>query len=908
MSDSEIDELLGEFLVESYENLDRLDGELLSLEDDPGNGETLSSIFRTIHTIKGTCGFLDLDRLQAVTHVGENLLSSLREGALGINDAISNALLELVDAVREMLVHLEQHGVEGDETYAPLIERLESLNSVDESVSEPAESAAPTPSEPEDDDTPASAAPAPEATTTEPGVTATDPGTDGSAIASATIRVPVQQLDQLMNVAGELVLARNQILQIAANSEDPATVSTSQRLNLITTELQERIMKVRMQPIGSIWQKYPRVVRDLSRTCAKSIELTMIGTETELDKTLLEAIKDPLMHILRNAADHGIEEPAAREAVGKPGKGNLTLRAYHESGQVNIEIEDDGKGIPPDVLKAKALGLGLITPDEAANMSDRQAVHLIFHAGLSTASAVTNVSGRGVGMDVVRSNIEKIGGSVEVTSTPGLGTKIRIKIPLTLAIIPALIVTSAGDRYAIPQVNLVELVRLEGKEALAKIEDLNGCQIYRLRGELLPLVFLNDTLQVSDATDSDGELEREDDPVRNIIVVRADDQLLGIVVDEINDTEEIVVKPLDQQIKSSQVFAGTTILGDGHVALIIDVLGIAQRENVLREGRGDMQQDDTDEGDGAPTVESFLIVRPCEGRRLAIELGEVDRLEEFANESIEQSGSLEVVQYRGDVMPVFRLSEVLGLGSDDRSEPDTATAATVVRTTAGRSVGLIVDAITDIVETRGAKRRPLQDRGLSASIVIDGHVTDILDVDALIDEHLGEPHHAGPEENADSTSTAAKHKQLCTFHVGDLFFGVNVIQVQEVLRHQPMTRVPLTSDVVEGLINLRGQIVTALDMRRRLGLDDGKAADHLPARSSQMNVVLRASDEIVSVIVDRIGDVLELDESLHSRVPATIDPGLGELLTGVYQLDGQLLLELNVDRLVAVQDEPLSVA
>jgi len=528
MNDS--DDIVKEFLVESYENLDRLDRDLIELEKHPSDREVLASVFRTIHTIKGTSGFLAFSKLEAVTHVGENLLARLRDGQLKLNPGIATALLAMVDAVRLILSHTEKQRNEGEDDHTQVIGNLTRLlqPSSEEKVAEPSGKQATketvslppqekvSPPAAEEGAAPpvvtAEAAAAggtnsrteektPEAGRVEdpsPHPAETKPGAaTGPSASDSTIRVDVSLLDQLMNLVGELVLARNQILQFANSTEESTLVATSQRLNLITSELQEGVMKTRMQPIGNIWGKSPRTVRDVTLSCGKQVRIEMSGKETELDKTLIEAIKDPLTHLVRNSVDHGIEAPEARKAAGKDPEGRPFLHAYHEGGQVNIEISDDGAGLNQDKIRNKAIQKGLISADQAARMTEREIVNLIFLPGFSTAEKVTNVSGRGVGLDVVKTHIEKIGGTVDVQSKMGQGVMVRMKIPLTLAIIPALIVTSGGERYAIPQVSLLELVRLEGEQAHKGIEMIHGAPVYRLRGRLLPLVYMNRELKAA---------------------------------------------------------------------------------------------------------------------------------------------------------------------------------------------------------------------------------------------------------------------------------------------------------------------------------------------------------------------------------------------------------------------------
>ena len=753
MSDEEI---VKEFLVESYENLDRLDRELIVLESDPANRETLASIFRTIHTIKGTSGFLAFNKLEAVTHVGENLLSRLRDGLLQLNPEITTVLLTMVDAVRQMLASIEATGSEGDRDDSKLIANLTRLQqSGNEAPAtkiaipnpSPASDALPPTKSDKDvssetvkaaEDSKKGESPRTEVPITpeltEQKLTETSDGqqaTRGQSASDSTIRVDVSLLDQLMNLVGELVLARNQILQFTNTIEESGLLATSQRLNLITTELQEGVMKTRMQPIGNIWSKFPRTVRDVAVGCGKRVRIEMEGKETELDKTIIEAIKDPLTHLVRNAVDHGIERPEVRQAAGKDPEGRLFLRAFHEGGQVNIEITDDGAGLNREKILAKGIKKGLVSSDQAARLSDREVTNLIFLPGFSTADTITNVSGRGVGMDVVKTNIEKIGGTVDIQSKPGQGSTVRMKIPLTLAIIPALIVTSASDRYAIPQVSLLELVRLESDQESKGIELVNGAPVYRLRGRLLPLIYLNRELGF-DGYDIQKIVNAR---VTNIVVLQADERQFGLVVDEINDTEEIVVKPLSKQLKSVNTFAGATIMGDGQVALILDVLGLAQRANVVGEvrdrGVGDRDKHGTNAG-SEDTRNAVLLFQHGENGRMAIDLSAVARLEEFSCETIETAGGREAVQYRGQIMPLIRISNVLGTGDNATARPNEDSVQVVVYRDKGRSIGFVIDRILDIVEESFVVRPQTERPGVLGSAVIQQRITDILDVKGLI--------------------------------------------------------------------------------------------------------------------------------------------------------------------------------
>ena len=742
-----MDEITKEFLVESYENLDRLDQDLVVLEKEPHSKETLGSIFRTIHTLKGTSGFLGFGKLEAVAHVGENLLSKMRDGVMVVNPEITSALLATVDAVRFMLGQIEATGQPGERDYSILIELLTQLNDGKERPPVPTNSqlvSLPPASPPAASDEVALtsvsvpmvtlAAPAAAMVTTavasptSPVVPEPVEPTESrnSAVSESTIRVDVGLLDKLMNLVGELVLARNQVLQFTTQRTDSSTfLATSQRLNLITTELQGSVMKTRMQPIGNVWAKLPRVVRDLATTCGKQVRIEMLGKETELDKTIIEAIKDPLTHIVRNSVDHGIEKPDVRAARGKPAEGYLKMRAYHEGGQVNIEITDDGNGIDYERVRQKALQRGLITPEQATRMSEHEVRHLIFLPGFSTAEKVSNVSGRGVGMDVVKTNIEKIGGTVDLNSQPGEGTTLKIKIPLTLAIIPALIVTSGGERFAVPQVSLLELVRLEGEQARQRIEFIHGAPVYRLRGQLLPLAYLNKELKIADTYAADAS------SAVSIVVVQADGTPFGLVVDEINDTEEIVVKPLGKQIKSVASFAGATIMGDGRVALILDLLGLAQGAGVVTRVRERTKMEKPPAARGTTAVrQALLLFEAGQGSRMAIPLAMVARLEEFPKSSIELSGPQEVVRYRGQILPLIRvlkhIPSVSGIAVDN--DP----LQVVVYSEEGRSVGLVVGRISDIVDEEITIKRHASGNGIFGSVVIQEKVTDLLDVQSII--------------------------------------------------------------------------------------------------------------------------------------------------------------------------------
>lgn len=732
---SGLDTIAKEFVVESRENLDQLEIDLMALEGNPSSRETLASIFRTVHTIKGAAGFMRLPKLEALAHSGESLLSQLRDGVLVINPVITSALLALADCTRLMLTQVEQTGTEGDTDCTAIVERLARVG----------EGGGQTRARQPD-------GPPPDA---EAVVHANASEGNRPVQAGSSVRVSVEHLDKLMNLVGELVLARNEIIQFSAVHENSALLNTSQRLNSITTLLQEGIMKTRMQPIDKVWNKLPRVVRDAAQYCGKRVRLEMEGKDTELDRTLIEAIQDPLTHLIRNAIDHGLETWEKRVAAGKSAEGHIRLRAFHEGGQVTIEVSDDGGGVDVAAIRRKALERGLITPEQSRGMSETEAMNLVFLPGLSTAEKVTSISGRGVGMDVVKTNIEQIGGKVSIQSQAGVGTTLRMRIPLTLAIMTALVVTGGDECYAIPQVNVLELVHLEAKDVRAKIEMICDAAVYRLRGELLPLVWLDGQFASggSDATRARlvGRLTGCD--AVNIVVLQAGELTFGLIVDEVRDTQEIVVKPLGRHVRGISIFAGATIMGNGRVALILDVPGLAVRSGVRSEARekSAVRSDVALEADPEPKQALLLFSGP-DDTRMAIPLARITRLEEFSRASVERVGNRDVVQYFGDILSLTDIAALIP-GPGARSRPSLTTASesfqVLVYSKDGRQLGVVVDRILDAVEERLVNMHPTTRQGVTGSVVINGRVTEILDLDTLCADVVAapvpEPARAGAE-------------------------------------------------------------------------------------------------------------------------------------------------------------------
>ena len=744
-----MDDLLREFLTETSEHLDTVDVELVRFEQDPNNETILRNIFRLVHTIKGTCGFLGLPRLEALAHAAETLMGKFRDGMPVTSDAVS-LILATLDRIKEILGELERNAAEPEGEDRDLIDGLEAMAMAEPPAAEPAkpetvgtlsyqvlerelrpgevslddlERAFLETAGPDDVELAAAAVRAPEVAVAaptpapverKPAESPTEAGEGGETPVSKvqTIRVNVDTLEHLMTMVSELVLTRNQLLEISRRVDDNGYKVPLQRLSHVTAELQEGVMKTRMQPIGNAWQKLPRVVRDLSSELSKKIELTMQGAETELDRQVLEVIKDPLTHMVRNSADHGIETPLERKAAGKPERGTIRLNAYHEGGTITIEIADDGRGLDYAAIRRKAVERGLASEVDVERMSEAQIAKFIFHPGFSTAKAVTSVSGRGVGMDVVKTNIELIGGTVEIRADQGRGTTFTIKIPLTLAIVAALIVSSKDQRFAIPQVAVLELVRVTPNSEHS-IERINGTPVLRLRDRLLPIVPLSKVLGLSGDEAADEGF---------VVVTQVGRQRFGILVDGVFHTEEIVVKPMSSKLRHIQLFSGNTILGDGAVVLIIDPNGLAR---MVGSGAGSdrFQNDETVEQDSIADneVTTLLVFRGGGDSLKAVPLSLVTRLEEIDATKIEWLGGRPLVQYRGRLMPLVAADESLQIRRE-------GSQALVVFSDGERTMGLAVDEIVDIVDDK-LEIELVDDRSdLVGSAVIRGRATEVVNV------------------------------------------------------------------------------------------------------------------------------------------------------------------------------------
>ena len=669
-----MDDLTREFIAESQEGLDRMERCLTELETRPGDSAQLvGEIFRSVHTIKGTTGFLGFERLEKLAHVGEHLLGSLREGKLAVTSELISGLLRLLDGLRAILTLIEATGSEGarvgDEDSA-LIAELAALNEEGPAVT-------------------LAAGPAAASVSLQPAVPAAM-AAGVAALSDKTLRIDVEVLNRMMNLVGELVLTRNQMLQSGVEATNFPELA--RRLDSVTADLRETVMQARMQPVGNLFGKFPRMVRDLAQTCGREVRIEFSGQETGLDKSLLEAIKDPLTHAVRNAVDHGIEAPPVRVMAGKPSEGCLKLRAFHQSGSVVIELADDGAGIAIERVLAKAIERGLVTQEQAADMTEREALQLIFLPGFSTAAAVTTVSGRGVGMDVVRANVEKVGGSVELESKVGVGTTLRLRVPLTLAIVPALVVRSGGQSFALPQSALVELVYVPKRDEERAVERMGAAELYRLRERLLPVVWLDRLLGLETRNG-------EDRHGFYMAVLEAEGCRYGLVVDDLLAPEEIVVKPLSAVLKEIGLFSGATVLGSGMLALILDIGATAARAGV-KPVEEEIKEAEVVEGNTEGSEVSLLVFEARARERTALPLDVVERIESVPLTQVEYAGGRPMLQYRGELLTLRDEGGVLSEleAAQDRGEEVSVTVLICGGSGNGemQRTGMVVRRVLDV--------------------------------------------------------------------------------------------------------------------------------------------------------------------------------------------------------------------
>lgn len=758
-----MDELLAEFITESTESLAKLDTELVELEHNPENPEILNSIFRTMHTIKGTCGFIGLPRLEKLAHASESVLVKIRDRVLSVNEDIISIILQSIDGVKHIINNLSETGGEPSGDDQVIIDRLNAILDVSLGLAERKEESSEKKQSSEEIDFDAIEVPETmveaekqlneNTPQTEP-TNAVEESGSGEKLnhndQNQTIRVNINTLENLINTVSELVLTRNQLMQLAGKEENPALNMPLYRLNYVTSELQELVMKTRMQPIGNAWLKLPRIVRDSAKELKKKIELELQGAETELDRQVIELIKDPLTHMIRNAMDHGLEMPEQRVALGKPEKGLIRMNAYHAGGHIIVEISDDGRGIDVEKIRSKAIEKGLASAEEASKLNDTQVYQFIFKSGFSTADQVTNISGRGVGMDVVRTNVEKIGGTIDIKSQKNKGSTFIIKIPLTLSIISALIAESSGYRFAIPQINILELVHIS-ENSSNKIEFINAHPVLRLRNKLIPLAFVSDLLGLERAPSNDHK--------HYIIVLQVGNSYFGIIVDKVYNTQEIVVKPVSSLIRNLSIFAGNTILGDGGVISILDPNHIANAlSNISLENIESTTQNNQESLSNEKNIESFLLFLAQDNTPKAIPLSTLTRLEQINLKDVEYTDNRPCIQYRGNLMSLIFMTQST---HEDEMKP------VLVFANNTHTLGLVVDEILDIVENSGMELKlESHDPTKLGTMILKEHATEILNTDYFLQSTFSDWY---------QTSHEGGHEKTTLAYIGDHFYGSNFL-------------------------------------------------------------------------------------------------------------------------------------
>lgn len=728
------DDLLSEFLTETSEHLEGVETQLVQFERDPTDASLVSSIFRLVHTIKGTSSFLGLDRLQAVAHSAETLIGDLRDGVPPTEKTVS-LILAAIDRIKMIVGDIEKLGGEAEGSDADLIEELEANVAANmPAAGEPSKSAAPAtrktkraPQPPAQAETapPAEEIPAPVQTRAapkakpssknaeakkKPAENAAPTSQGGGARSGETIRVAVDTIERIMQLVSELVLNRNQLLEITRNRENDEIKPPLQRLSALTTDLQDAVMRARMQPVGRLFSSLPRLVRELSGELHKKIDLVTEGSDTELDRQLIEVLRDPLTHLVRNCADHGIETPEQRLAAGKPETGEIRVSASHEAGQINIDISDDGRGLNLDRIREKAIANNLATEEQVAQMSTEELCRFIFAPGFSTAAKVTSVSGRGVGMDVVRSNIESIGGSVTLSTAVGRGSRFAMKIPLTLAIAPALIVRVGDQRFALPQHAVVEAVGL-GSDSRHVIEKVQDAMVLRLRDEVIPVIDLGSILGQETRADPGAEEQI-------VVIIRIGTETFGARVDAVLDVQEIVVKPLNASLAHLKIFSGQTILGDGSVVLILDPGGIGVQLGI--EKSNEKKRDTGRDSDAVSHRTRLVLFRAGDGLPKVLPLSLLSRIEMVAPERIQKSDGRFLMLHQGKLMPLLPTSPIYEIA--DKPHP------VLVITANNNTIGLLVEEIIDIVEDSLDVQLPSFTDEMVGSAQINGNAVELIDV------------------------------------------------------------------------------------------------------------------------------------------------------------------------------------
>jgi two-component system chemotaxis sensor kinase CheA len=853
------DELIQDFVVESSSHLADIESQLLEIEaaGDNIDIELVNTVFRAIHSVKGAAGFLSLAVINSLAHSLENVLNMIRNRELVMNKRIVNTLLRASDQLRTLVERVESsnevdvgdlieeldriHRGEPDLSESDAFELLEELVDEEMALEENASQENSGPEEPiapEMESQHGEIMKKEEIASALPSTAKADPksaaATSKPKATDSIVRVNVAVLDRLMNLAGELVLSRNQLLAAVTRGGREGLDTVAARVDQVTSELQETIMQTRMQPIGTVFNRFPRVVRDLSSKLGKECDLIIEGNEVEVDKTIVEAMGDPLTHLVRNSIDHGIESPGKRAAASKRPIGTVRLHAFHQAGKVCIRIEDDGAGMDPVKLKAKAVEKGVIAAEQATVMTDSEALRLIFAPGFSTAAEITDVSGRGVGMDVVKTNIEQLGGTVDVESELGVGSAIHITLPLTLAIVPSMIVSCGGERYAIPQANIAELVRVPGAEVEEKIGRIHGAEVLRLRGALLPLIRLDEALGVVRPDDYQPESN-----ATSILVLETGQMRYGLVVDSLHDNEEIVVKPLGKHVRDLGYLAGATILGDGYVALILDAVGIAMHCN-LRNVDSVLASEEK-ENKVASEVHRLLLFANHPDDQFAIPMAMVARIERIRASEIRVVGGQNILVYRGASLPILRLEQNISALYPDKEEQN---LFVIIFKIQDREIGLVAPTLRDIRDIEMLiDSKTLREPGVLGTVIVDDAPTRVLDLIELV-----RIRYADWFQSEQSTQPGKSTQPPSVLLAEDSDFFRN--HVTRTLESEGIKVVGAVDGLdawesLQSMVNEIDVIVTDIEMPRMNGLDFAKAvrADDATSRLPIIALTSLAGDD-----------------------------------------------------------------
>lgn len=784
-------EFIQDFVEEAKGHIESVEAGLLKIDELSVDLDVINDIFRAVHSVKGTAGFFNLAVIVELSHSMENLLGELRNGNLKVNQEIIDLLLKSNDCLKAMVEDvLESENMDITEYVEKLAMFIKPDKVEDAGESEKKStyiSNKSTKTNAQKDSVKEKTIPT-ETTVVE--VAQEDHAKDQSLTIDQqdkempvknqgiavedSIRVHVTLLNNLLNLASEMVLGRNQLLRTVEKyrKDIPGVEPILQNIDRITTELQEKVMQTRMQPVANVFNKFPRIIRDLSKKLGKEVELQLEGVDVELDKSIIEALGDPMTHLVRNAVDHGLEMPKERENQGKPRLGRIILKAYHEGGYVNIDIIDDGAGIDIEKVKEKALEKELISKSELSAMGEQDVLQLLFRPGFSTADKITDVSGRGVGMDVVKTNIGKLGGTVEIFTSVGKGTTFRLLLPLTLAIIPSLIVEVESQKFALPQVNLQEIVRIKPGDNIKKIEYIHNSQVLRLRGRLLPIIHLADVLELnrtfSDPVTGKRKEERrktfydqrskkkkihteggaseilpckrksETNTIR-ILVLKIGSRKFGLAVDVIHGGEEILVKPLSKFVKECKCYSGVTIMGDGKAAMILDPEGIIDKAALkFVDEQDDKPESEMMEASEAMKEQQNLLLFKCSGpETFGIDLSMVSRVEEISLNDIEKIGDKEYIKFRGDSLRLIRPEEYLPVGKGDSQS---GKLYVIIPKLVKHPLGILIQEINDTMEACiRFNKDDMVVKGLTGSTILNNRIVLLINVYELFE--LADPAH-----------------------------------------------------------------------------------------------------------------------------------------------------------------------